>query len=85
MVKSHEAGVNRRELIPLPRHHRHSWERSALAETRQRLSPFKATEAGFSRVPAHRMRQVTGIYPASSRETAKCGRGCPITASYTTP
>jgi hypothetical protein len=40
MVKSHEAGVNRREMIPLPRHHRHSWERSALAETRQRLSPL---------------------------------------------
>src|SRR5919199_6963245 len=40
MVNAKEAGVNRREMIPLPRNHLPSWERSALADTRQRLSPY---------------------------------------------
>ena len=40
MVNAKDAGVNRREMIPLPRNHLPSWERSALADTRQRLSPY---------------------------------------------
>jgi hypothetical protein len=40
MVNSNEAGFNRREMIPLPRNNLHSWEISALADTRQRLSPY---------------------------------------------
>jgi hypothetical protein len=40
MVKSNEAGFNLREMIPLPRHNLHSWGISALADTRQRLSPL---------------------------------------------
>jgi hypothetical protein len=40
MVNSPEAGFNLREMIPLPRNILHSWEISALADTRQRLSPL---------------------------------------------
>jgi hypothetical protein len=39
MVNSNEAGFNLREMIPLPRNNLHSWEISALADTRQRLCP----------------------------------------------
>ena len=39
MVNSNEAGFNLREMITLPRNNLHGREISALADTRQRLSP----------------------------------------------
>ena len=83
MVNSHEAGFNLREMIPLPRNILHSREISALADTWQRLSP-----RGYrgwpppSTSPKDEAGDLT--YPVSSRDTAKRGMGCPITATYTT-
>jgi hypothetical protein len=84
MVSATEAGFNLREMIPLSRNILHSREISALADTGQRPAQW-GTEAGFHQVPAQRMKQVNlGDTLLPGRDTAERGKGCPITATYTT-